>query len=269
MKAGKATMRSKAWLVFAGCAAMLLATKEGHAADKRPIASLDRWHLGLNYFQRGEYAAALPVLEEVAIRPMPDAMLMAGTMYWLGQGTTVDRARGYALVKIAAEEGQPGAVSQEQKMSQQMGGRDLIDADRHINDYRTAMAAFKKSEQDMAIALLGLVVDAAAVANRGEECSGRIPSLDARPSAMGEGAKIRMLPFPAGVVLADREASIKIALHVGRNGAICRSVAIERSRRPDLDDAAVYSSRMWTLSPALLNGEPVESVHIMSVTFRR
>jgi hypothetical protein len=254
---------------FASAFVILLAEPAMSRVDERPIAMVDRWHTGLEYVERGNYAAALPVLEDLSIRGKSDAMLMAGTMYWLGQGAEVDRSRGYALVKLAAESGQAGAASQEQKMATQLTGKELIDADRKIDGYRNATADFKQREQGLALELLGVTVDPAATPSLDKDCTGLIPTLEAKPTSIGEGAKIRMLPFPAGVVLADREATIKIALHVGRSGAVCKSVALERSRRPDLDDAAVYGSQLWTLSPAQLHGKSVESVHIMAVTFRR
>lgn len=266
---GKNATHGRGWPLLAACAITLLSVASVEAADERPIATLDRWNTALEYFERGEYAAALPILEDIAIRPMRDAQLMAGTMHWLGQGTPANRERGYALVKLAVDAGQPGAAAQQRKMVESMSGQELIAADRYIADYQSSMDAFQRRQLAMAVELLGLVVDPKAVGTGSTHCAGRIPSLDAKASAIGGVARVVRPEFPPGVVLADRRASIKIALYVARDGSICKSVALERSRRPDLDDAAVYGSKIWMLNPAKLNGQPVEAMHIMNVEFRR
>ena len=66
---------------------------------------------------------------------------------------------------------------------------------------------------------------------------------------------------------ADRiEGMVIVETVIATDGAV-KEIAVIRSAHPLLDAAAVDAVSQWAFTPTLLNGEPVELVMSMNVTF--
>lgn len=66
---------------------------------------------------------------------------------------------------------------------------------------------------------------------------------------------------------AGREGVVPIEAIIGRDGSVTSLRVVSAQVHPDFAIAAVDAVRQWRFDPTLLNGEPVEVVMTVSVTF--
>lgn len=76
-----------------------------------------RWQLeGLKRARRGSHAQALEAFEQAARHADKFSQAMLATMHWHGQGTSADRATGYAWMDLAAERGYRPLLLERERM---------------------------------------------------------------------------------------------------------------------------------------------------------
>ncbi len=73
--------------------------------------------------------------------------------------------------------------------------------------------------------------------------------------------------YPATMRDAGREGVVPIEAIIGRDGSVTSLRVVSAQVHPDFAIAAVDAVRQWRFDPTLLNGEPVEVVMTVSVTF--
>ena len=66
---------------------------------------------------------------------------------------------------------------------------------------------------------------------------------------------------------AGREGVVPIEAIIGRDGSVTSLRVVTAQVHPDFAMAALDAVRQWRFDPTLLNGEPVEVVMAVSVTF--
>jgi len=66
---------------------------------------------------------------------------------------------------------------------------------------------------------------------------------------------------------AGREGVVPIEAVVGKDGTVSTVRVVSADVHPDFAIAAADAVRQWKFSPTLLNGQPVEVVIMVSVTF--
>jgi periplasmic protein TonB len=66
---------------------------------------------------------------------------------------------------------------------------------------------------------------------------------------------------------AGREGVVPIEAVVGKDGTVTTVRVVSADVHPDFAIAAADAVRQWKFSPTLLNGQPVEVVMMVSVTF--
>lgn len=73
--------------------------------------------------------------------------------------------------------------------------------------------------------------------------------------------------YPPAMRAAGREGMVPIEALIGRDGVVHSLRVLSAQVHPDFAMAAMEAVRQWRFSPTLLNGEPVEVVMTVSVTF--
>jgi TonB family protein len=73
--------------------------------------------------------------------------------------------------------------------------------------------------------------------------------------------------YPATMRAAGREGAVSIEATIGRDGKVASLRVLTGQVHPDFAVAAADAVRQWQFSPTLLNGEPVDVVMTVSVTF--
>jgi TonB family protein len=74
--------------------------------------------------------------------------------------------------------------------------------------------------------------------------------------------------YPASMRAAGREGVVPIEAIISRDGNVYTARVLSAQVHPDFAAAALDAVRQWRFTPTLLNGEPVEVVMTVSVTFR-
>jgi TonB family protein len=74
--------------------------------------------------------------------------------------------------------------------------------------------------------------------------------------------------YPASMRAAGREGVVPIEAIIGRDGSVASARVLSAQVHPDFAAAALDAVRQWRFTPTLLNGEPVEVVMTVSVTFK-
>lgn len=75
--------------------------------------------------------------------------------------------------------------------------------------------------------------------------------------------------YPAGSIRLEETGVVELELRIGRDGRVIEARVLRSSGHARLDRAAVAEAlRAWRLQPATLDGEPVEDVYRIQVTFR-
>jgi TonB family protein len=101
------------------------------------------------------------------------------------------------------------------------------------------------------------------------------PRASVAPRAIAVGGNIRpprklldVKPvYPAAMRDAGREGVVPIEAIIGRDGSVTSLRVVTAQVHPDFAMAALDAVRQWRFDPTLLNGEPVEVVMAVSVTF--
>ena len=73
--------------------------------------------------------------------------------------------------------------------------------------------------------------------------------------------------YPVSMRTAGREGVVPIEAIVGLDGTVATVRVVSADVHPDFAIAAADAVRQWRFSPTLLNGQPVEVVIVVSVTF--
>jgi TonB family protein len=73
--------------------------------------------------------------------------------------------------------------------------------------------------------------------------------------------------YPVSMRTAGREGVVPIEAVVGKDGTVTTVRVVSADVHPDFAIAAADAVRQWKFSPTLLNGQPVEVVMMVSVTF--
>jgi TonB family protein len=73
--------------------------------------------------------------------------------------------------------------------------------------------------------------------------------------------------YPVSMRTAGREGVVPIEAIVGKDGSVTTVRVVSADVHPDFAIAAADAVRQWKFSPTLLNGQPVEVVIMVSVTF--
>lgn len=73
--------------------------------------------------------------------------------------------------------------------------------------------------------------------------------------------------YPVSMRAAGREGVVPIDAVVGKDGTVTTVRVVSADVHPDFAIAAADAVRQWKFSPTLLNGQPVEVVIMVSVTF--
>jgi TonB family protein len=74
--------------------------------------------------------------------------------------------------------------------------------------------------------------------------------------------------YPASMRAAGREGVVPIEAIISRDGSVSTARVLSAQVHPGFAAAALDAVRQWRFTPTLLNGEPVEVVMTVSVTFR-
>lgn len=74
--------------------------------------------------------------------------------------------------------------------------------------------------------------------------------------------------YPESMRAAGREGVVPIEAIIARDGSVASARVLSAQVHPDFAAAALDAVRQWRFTPTLLNGEPVEVVMNVSVTFR-
>jgi TonB family protein len=156
-------------------------------------------------------------------------------------------------------------------------GRYLLEASlpgfrplRHELELRSAR------DWDRAITLqVGAVMETITVSgHRSGAASPTLPGV--APRAVRVGGNIRapiklydVRPvYPKSMQEAGREGVVPIEAVIGRDGSVVSLRVLSAQVHPDFAMAAVDAVHQWRFDPTLLNGEPVEVVMTVSVTFK-
>ncbi|NUR54966.1 MAG: energy transducer TonB, partial [Acidobacteria bacterium] len=74
--------------------------------------------------------------------------------------------------------------------------------------------------------------------------------------------------YPASMRDAGREGVVPLEAIIGRDGTVTSVRVVSAQVHPDFAAAAMDAVREWRFAPTLLNGEPVEVVMTVSVSFK-
>jgi protein TonB len=72
--------------------------------------------------------------------------------------------------------------------------------------------------------------------------------------------------YPAGAMASGTPASVILEAIIAKDGRV-RDERVVRSPGPEFDKAAIAAVRQWKYAPTRLNGEPVELLMTVTVTF--
>jgi TonB family protein len=129
---------------------------------------------------------------------------------------------------------------------------------------------------DRAITLqVGAVMETITVSgHRSGAASPTLPGVAPRPVRVGGNIRppvklydVRPI-YPKSMQEAGREGVVPIDAVIGRDGSVVSLRVLSAQVHPDFAMAAVDAVRQWRFDPTLLNGEPVEVVMTVSVTFK-
>jgi TonB family protein len=73
--------------------------------------------------------------------------------------------------------------------------------------------------------------------------------------------------YPDSMRIAGREGQVSIEAIIGADGSVTSVRVVSAQVHPDFAIAAVDAVRQWQFTPTLLNGQPVEVVMTVTVTF--
>ncbi len=74
--------------------------------------------------------------------------------------------------------------------------------------------------------------------------------------------------YPVAALEKGVQGTVLLRAVIGTDGRLLSLAASSASSDPDLTEAALDAVRLWNYAPTLLNGEPVEVITTIAVTFR-
>lgn len=74
--------------------------------------------------------------------------------------------------------------------------------------------------------------------------------------------------YPASLLHQRIEGTVLLELHIAPEGNVTRVAVLQSSGYPMFDAAAVNAAQTWQGEPAVIDGEPVETIETQEVIFR-
>jgi len=74
--------------------------------------------------------------------------------------------------------------------------------------------------------------------------------------------------YPPALLHQRIEGTVLLELHISPEGTVTRVVILRSSGQPMFDAAAVNAAQTWQGEPAVIDGEPVETIETQEVIFR-
>ena len=250
---------------------------------------------------QGRTSHAVADLTELAKRGDARAQYILGLAYLKAEWVERDMAQGLSWLQIAAD-GYRGSfatgVSDEAresllKVGPYADGTDLIKADRitadFLKSYNTTLDAAEERGRARLLAaasegsttkdpdvVAGCALDPRTIgcpkpdaASTGERCTGPFPAVQSpRPRPPGNRSATSLGPTIRSPPMDWRwEGKVIFLSHIDRSGLVCRVTLVQNSGFPLLDRAALDAVRTWRWTPALADGQLVESIQPASAEF--
>jgi len=103
---------------------------------------------------------------------------------------------------------------------------------------------------------------------KGPRCTGRIVQPETGASSRpGDGTYMAVPHAPAELRQRGRSGTVVFVVHVDRSGWICSAAIAESSGEPSWDAEALSAVTLSRLKPATRQGEAVEALHMLAMSF--